>query len=107
MVAMPNTPVSQHQSGYDISCADGGGQSSGQSRKLADITVGIRVPGDGQTDACEGPALDKSGSEGEKEMGSEEKADHGNAPEAVVDAFHNAAYQFHNDTSFPRGRSIL
>ena len=68
---------------------------------------GIRVPGDGQTDACEGPALDKSGSEGEKEMGSEEKADHGNAPEAVVDAFHNAAYQFHNDTSFPRGRSIL
>lgn len=40
--------------------------------------------------------------EGEKEMGSEEKADHGNAPEAVVDAFHNAAYQFHNDTSFPR-----
>lgn len=68
---------------------------------------GIRVPGDGQTDASEGPALDESGPEGEKEMGSEERADHGKAPEAVVDAFYNAAYQFHNHTSFLRHRSFL
>lgn len=72
LVAMPEyacEPAPEHRArsskgngcshAYDISCADGGGQSSGQSRKLADITVGIRVPGDGQTDACEGPALDK------------------------------------------------
>ena len=64
-------------------------------------------PCDGQTDACEGPALDESGPEGEKEMGSEERADHGKAPEAVVDAFYNAAYQFHNHTSFLRRRSFL
>ena len=60
---------------------------------------GIRVPGDGQTD--------ETGPEGEKEMGSEEKADHGKAPDAVVDAFHNAAYQLYNDTSFLRSRSFL
>ena len=68
---------------------------------------GIRVPGDGQTDVCEGPALDETGPEGEQEMGSEEKADHGKAPDAVVDAFHNAAYQLYNDTSFLRSRSFL
>ena len=68
---------------------------------------GIRGPGDGQTDVCEGPALDESGPEGEKEMGSEEKADHGKAPDAVVDAFHNAAYLFHNHTLFLRRRIFL
>ena len=67
---------------------------------------GIPGPGDGQTDACEGPALDESGPEGEKETGSEEKADHGKAPDAVVDAFHNAAYQFHNHTLFLRRRGF-
>ncbi|EDP19186.1 hypothetical protein CLOBOL_00622 [Enterocloster bolteae ATCC BAA-613] len=40
-------------------------------------------------------------------MGSEERADHGKAPDAVVDAFHNAAYQLYNDTSFLRSRSFL
>ena len=68
---------------------------------------GIPGPGDGQTDACESPALDESGPEGEKETGSEERADHGKAPDAVVDAFHNAAYQLYNDTSFLRRRSFL
>ena len=67
---------------------------------------GIRGPGDGQTDACEGPALNESGPEGEKETGSEERADHGKAPEAVVDAFYNAAYQFHNHTLFLRRRGF-
>lgn len=48
--------------------AYGGGQGSGKGSKLADITAGIGIPGDGELDTRKGLALDKACAQGQKNM---------------------------------------
>ena len=53
--------------------------------ELADVAVGVRIFRNGQLDGREGFLLDKAGPYRHKQMGAEQKDDHGRPPQVSID----------------------